>query len=456
MAYSTSSPRTGTQWDVVSDYTSSFVSPLTYLLKPEVRNKIFDAYREDTLFDLLIHSGRSKVTGNTTFRHFEHDSLFHIHTVESKSGTSGAGNAVVITLEEADHLQTGTLSQIKKKDLVIVYTAASGAIKGYVTDKSTSTADAHTVTIKPIDTSVDLVTATAAADKIGIFSSGASDGAGMTDATSRLPVEFSNYVQIIDTAKKIDGSESANVSFVQVDGKPYYYSQMVVDGDLEQRMKIEGTFIFGHKGSLTDPVTSKTAYFTGGLEYWADTEGYLESYSSNFALADLQNVCKNLDLERAPEKQLLLVGNVLNYDIDDYVKGKLDNTAIDWSKMGVGNAAGRMIDFGVDGFRYANFTFMKKKFSPFNYIGATGGTTLSPYPTMGFTVPWERVVDPKTGDEVDSICYRYKQNDRGSRFMRFWERGEKITNTDQLEFNWKAEAGLQCALARHINKIKKA
>jgi hypothetical protein len=146
---------------------------------------------------------------------------------------------------------------------------------------------------------------------------------------------------------------------------------------------------------------------------------------------------------------------VLNYDIDDFVKGRLDNTAINWAAMGIGSAASRTVDFGIDGFRYGNFEFMKKKLAPFNYIGNTGGTSLSPYPTMGFTVPWDRITDAK-GEEVDTICYRYKANDRGSRFMRFWERDEKITNTDQLEFNWKAEAGLQVALARHINKIYKA
>lgn len=444
---------TQTQWDVVSDYTAGFVSPTSYLLKPDVRNQIFDGYREDMLYDFLIHSGKSAVTGDRTFRWLEHDFIYHVHTVESKSGSAGAGNSVTVVLEEADHLQSGTLSQIKIKDEVIVFTAASGAIKGYVTAKVTSSADAHTVTISPLDATIDLVTATAAADTIGIFSSAASDGAGMTDATSRLPVEFYNYVQIIDTAKKTDGQESARQSWVEIEGKPYYYNQLVVDGDLEQRLKMNSVFIFGHRTTKTDPVTSKTAYFTGGLEFWADTEGYSEPYSSNFAIGDLQNVCKNLDKERATGKQLFLVGNTLDFDVDDFVKGRLDNTAIDWSSMGVGSAASRMIDFGVDGFRYNNFTFMKKKMDIFTYAGLNSAA--SPYPTMGFTIPWDRVRGAD-GKERDTIRMRYMQNDRGSRYNRFWVRDEKITNSDQIEFNHKGEVGLELQFARQINKIYKS
>lgn len=445
---------TQTQWNVVSDYTASFVSPTTYLLKPDIRKQIFDVYEEDQLYDFLIHSGKSAVTGDRTFRWFEHDYITHIHTVESKSGSAGAGNAVTVVLEEADHLQSGTLSQIKKKDLVLVYTAASGVIKGYVTAKSTSSADAHTVTIKPLDATIDLVTATAAADTIGIFSSGASDGAGMTEATSRLPVDFFNYVQIIDTQKKTDGQESARESFVEVDGKPYYYNQLVVDGDLEQRMKINNAFIFGHRGTQVDPDTSKTAYLTGGLDYWASTEGYTEPYSSNFALSDLLNVCKNLDKERAKDKHLFIVGNSLDADLDDFVKGRLDNTAIDWSSMGVGSAASRMIDFGVDGFRYNNFTFMKKKANIFTYGGLTN-TALSPWPFTGYTIPWGKVMGADN-KERDTIRMRYMQNDRGSRFQRFWVRDEKITNSDQIEFNHKGEVGLELVGARQINKIYRA
>lgn len=452
--YSPTNVRPGTQWNVESSYTASFVSPTNYLLKPEVRNKIFQAYDERALYDFLIHSGRTKVTGNTTYRWLEHDSYFHTHTVESVAGSAGAGNAATFTLEEVDHLATGTLSEIKKKDLVIVYTA-SGARRGYVTATVKTADTAHTVTVNPVDSAIDLVTEGIAGSTIVVFSSAASDGANMTAPTSRLPVEFYGYVQIIDTQKKTNGGESANVSFVEVDGKPYYYHQLVQDGDMEQRMKFENAAIFGQRGSETDPVTSGTAYLTAGLEWYADNEGYAEPYSGSFGLADLQNVQKNLDLEKAPTKQLFLVGNQLGNDVDDFVKGRLDNTAIDWSKMGIGSVSDRMIDFGVDGFRYGNFIFMKKKFGPLNTLGLTGGISASPYPKMGFCVSWDRVT-AANGEEEDTICLRYKQNDRGSRFMRYWDRDYKITNDDAYEFNWKGEMGLQNALARHTNKVYSA
>ena len=79
-----------TQWNVASTYDSAFVAPSTYLLDTEVRKDIFDAYQEDTLFDFLVHSNRTEVSKERVFRWFEHDYLFHLHTIESFTG-SGAG-----------------------------------------------------------------------------------------------------------------------------------------------------------------------------------------------------------------------------------------------------------------------------------------------------------------------------------------------------------------------------
>lgn len=456
-----SNPRVGQEWSVATDYTQKFLSPTNYILKPEIRAQIFDVYREDTLFDFLIHSGRRKRSGNQVFRHHEFDSILHLHTVESFTGTTGAGNPATITLEEADHLDDSTannLSQIKEKDVVMVYTS-TGVIRGYVTDVDKGTPDAHTATIDPIDDTVDLVSAIANGDKVAIMTNAHSDGAGQSDATARRPVNFYNYMEIFDVTKRTDGSESANEAFVVVDGKPYYYNQLVIDGDLEIRLKMEAAFVFGTRAlkAGADPETGKDVYFTGGLEFWADNEGYSEPYSSNFALSDLENVCRNLDLERASNKHMFLVGNELDMDLDSFVKGQFDNAtnasgSLNFTNWGIGNAASRIVDFGIDGFRFNNREFMKKKYDAFNYIGMTAATD-SPYPGMGFTIPWDTIRDPKSQDDVDSICLRYKENDRGSRFMKYWERDQKITNKDQIEFCWKAEAGIQIARARWINKV---
>lgn len=453
-----SNVRPGTAWNVEAGYDASFVAPSTYLMKREIRKKIFEAYDERAIYDFLIHSGRTLVSANTQFNWHEFDSFNHTHTIESFTG-SGAGTPIVATLEEVDHLSsgalTGNLSQLKVKDLVIVYTATA-AVRGYVTTTDKTTDTAHIVTIDPLDDTVDLGSLTANGDQIVKYSSAASDGAVMTAATSRLPVPYYGYVQIIDTQKKVDGGEAANQAEVEIDGKPYYYNQIVVDGDLEQRMKIENAFLFGVRNTKADPVeTPKVAYMTAGLEWYADNQGYAEPYSGTFGLTDLQNVQRNLDLEKAPAKQLLLVGNELNMSCDDFIKGRLDNTAVDWSSMGVGSVAGKEVDFGVDGFRYGNYTFMKKKFGALNTLGLTGGITNSNYPYMGFCVSWDRVKGAN-GEDQDTICLRYKANDRGSRFMKFWTRDEKVTNRDQVEFNHKSEVGLQCALSRHINKIYKA
>jgi hypothetical protein len=454
-------PRAGTQWNVGSSYTKTFVSPATLHDRPEVLETIFD-YDKTDLFSFMLYAQKMKVSGNVEYNHAEHDAYNHMHTTSGSPTGTGAGVATVVTLTTGtgDHLASGTLSKPLVNDQGIAYTA-SGARRFIVTAVDKSTPNAHTVTIKPTNASIDLGTETISGTKLVFFASGFGDGTGMPSPTSRLPVTYSNFIQTFKVMKKSDGRQAATETYWKdpKTGTQLYVNSIFNDGEKEIRDQMCYAFLFGEKSSaLTDPTDStKTLYLTGGLDWYAEQQGYTEGYTSGaMGISDIENVIQNLKYEKAPSKQLILCGVTAGLDIDRVIKAYNDNTGIDFSQMGIGSVSGRTVDFGIDGFRHGNFTFMKKSLDGLNEQGisnaGTGSTTVK-WPKVAYILPWGSTVDA-AGKPVERVAVRYMQNvQEGSRYMQAWTRSKKETNTDAHEFNHMAEAGFQVFMSRQINKL---
>lgn len=441
--------------------TSAYISPSTYLTKRDIRKKIFPRYREENLFDFLFHSGRKKVTVNERFDWWEDDYLYSSAATASKSGTNGAGNTATVTITSASHFESGTQSGGRVNDLALVHTT-SGIIKVFVSAVDRTTDSAHVYTLKPIVATDNLVgnLASGGGDKIAFFSNAYADGTDQGESVIRKPLQFTNYTQIVKTQYEANGSESANQVEVEIDGKPYFYLKGVEDAANRHNTDIEFAMILGEQSTTMTDADGNTLNLTRGLESYVDNFGNQQSYST-FQYSSLTTLEKTLDSERAPIDIMLLNGNTLNIDTDGVVKGELDNNGIEYDKFGKGDPRRRYVDFGFDGFRFSNRFYHKKKWDALNYTPVTGGDldisggSASPYPTMGFAVPLDKVKDPK-GDLVDTICLRYKMNDRFNRFQQDWYRDIEITNLDKIEFNHLSEVGLQAACQNQFVKLFKS
>lgn len=445
------------QWAVEGIFGPGYISPDSLLAQREIRNKIFDRYDEKTLFDWLIASGRQEVSANTKFSWHEQDALWKVAEVASKAGTNGAGNTVTVTLKAADHLESGKKSLFMKNDTVGVYTAAAGLIKGFVSATVKTSDNAHTVDIQPIDDTVNLVGNTAADDKVFLISSAHADGTKQPESRRRKPIELSAYTQIMKTRFKATGSASADKSEVLINGKPFYYLQGVIDADMEHRLKINYQISIGGAGDTkVDPESGDTIYFSDSLEHVIDNRGNLETYTAgSFSLTNLKNITKTLERQRASKEMCLIVETSLGQDIDDFAKGRLDNTAIDYSsKMWSGKAGLKAVDFGFDHITYGGFTFHKQNASYLNYLGNTGFSG-SPYEGQGYVIPLDK--KESRGKEIDTISLMTKANDRDNRFMRHDVKDNfKIDGEDSYVFDHMSEVGLRLVGANTMFKIATA
>lgn len=437
---------------VENSLTGAYLAPNTFLNKRDIRKKIFDKYHEHNLFDFLYHSNRKKKTDNTTFNWWEHTYLFNNAIIASFTG-SGAGNPITITLKAGSYQNGGKLSAPKKGDTVMV-----GGLRGWIQSVNKATDNAHTITVKPVN-SADNLSAVAAADGlVTIYGDGKADGTGMPSSMLRLPEMYDNDTQILATYFETDGSVAANKAEVTIPGKgDYYYLQGVVDAANMHNLKIEFTLILGQRAvGLSDSTEdNKEVTLTHGLDKFITDDGNLEPYTT-FAFADLENIEKTLSKERAPKEVAMANGINLNLGLEAVLRDTMKDTGISYAAFGKGNGKERAIDFGFDSFRHNSRSYHNREFEALNYEPVTGSTG---FPDVGYVIPMGQVKNAKpTGmdDEyMDMISLRYKENDRENRFIKHWTRDQTITNKDAFEFCHQSEFGLQAGGLNQFIKVHK-
>jgi hypothetical protein len=147
--------------------------------------------------------------------------------------------------------------------------------------------------------------------------------------------------------------------------------------------------------------------------------------------------------------------NGVNIDVlfDQFVNSEVGQSGIRYDQFGNGNAAARAVDFGFNSFRFSKHIYHKQCADFMNYSPVTGNAVTgqnSPYPDMSLVGPLDKVANPKPvgaldDDYIDTLCCRFKRNDRQNRFIKHWTRDVTITNQDRIEFNYLSDVGLMMA-----------
>lgn len=444
---------------VEGSLTEAYLAPNTFIHKRDIRKKVFKRYNEANLFDWAIYTNRTTVTDNTRFNWFEFGYLYGYGQIASSSATAyTAGTKVTIVLTAASHSSNGTKSAGKKWDNVLI-----NNIRGWIQSEDKSVNNAHSFVVKPILATDNIagVGVNALANAfIAFYSSSKADGTGMPTSMVRQPDLYYNYTKIVATQFEAYGSEATNKIEFEIDGKPYFYLQGAEDAANKHNTDMMYAFILDEKydGSLSDDGQNSDPVYTGaGIDATIRDFGNNQGYTTNaLAYSDLQTMEKTLSRERAPDEQMMINGVNFDLQLDAIVKGKLDMNGMKYDQFGKGDGKQRAVDFGFDSFRFSKRTYHKKIEDYMNYLPITGYTG-SPYPNLSYVLPLDRVANPKpSGDsdqEVDTLCVRYKANDKQNRYVKHWTRDVTITNNDRIEFNHLSEVGLQFAMLNQTIRL---
>ena len=271
-------------------------------------------------------------------------------------------------------------------------------------------------------------------------------------------MRFENQCQIFKNRYEVTGSEATNKLEVEVtnSNQRYYMFEGADDTFIKHKLDIEYGLLLGSRGddSVTDAAGNKVRT-TRGMDEFITTYGHVQNYTTSFdQMSYIDSIVKTLSIERAPIENMWLNGVNLDLDVDNLLTDVMKAGSLRYDQFGMGNGKQRAIDLGFDTFRKGTFIFHKKRFDALNHPKITASTNGSPWPGVGYIIPLDKVRDPQTNKQMDTICLRYKANSTENRKYKHWFRNVEITNKDALEFNYLCEKGLQLATVNRFVKIK--
>jgi hypothetical protein len=385
---------------------SSYVSSISFLNDREILSSLADATREKDFLDVMQLLGKTKEVGQEEYHHFENDWLFSTITVASKTGT-GVNVDVVATLAAGNHTNTGKDSFPRVGDEVLV---KSGK-KGLVVAKNTTTAGAHTITIRP-QVGQDLGAEIVAADLIAFPNTVAAEGTGSPEGRKSNFIKFLNNTMRLKNSFAITVDQAVTKLSINVQGKPYFMVKGQHDAFLSFQLSEAFALLTSTGGFYNAP--DGTIKTTRGLDAEVRTNGIIHNVAgAAFALTDMRALNKKLDRANAPDEYHWYVGSELNSDVDDAI-GNLEGIrmgAINYASFGSGSEKQRAIDLGFDSFRMYNRTYHKKKLKALNHQGVTWAADNFQWAKRGYMLPMAPVREEKTGSVLDRICVRFRKGD---------------------------------------------
>lgn len=413
--------------------------------------RIFKQVDERDFLMFLEEQQAWMVAEDTNIRWHEEGFIMASATIASFTGGASAGVFAVITLPASAHQNSGTRSPFKENHVIQVDQTPM-----FIQSKNTTTPNAHTITVVPVSSSVTLNTVLAANKTIIIIGSGYAEGTGYSEGMINLPIKFEEQTGIVKTKATITGTAASNRSKVPLaySGQDYYLYEIDYKCFLQHKAELCLAMLIGPGGSVLD-ATGATVRLIDGAITQVQARGNNYVYNGGIQYNDLQNLTRILLKQRASGEHLMNVGHEADLMIEQFTTDSMRNGARIYldntnSTMKNGN---KMVDYGCDGFKLSNFTFVKKRMSEFNNPISTYAPGQA-YPYYVWTTPIANVKDPVTGQAGFSVQIGYKamQGPRGLTADRKFEAmgigGDGFTSEiDERNFRYLTEAGMAVALA---------
>ena len=440
-----------------------YVSNIDFLHDRDIYKKLFNRYHEDTLLDFFEQTGRELVTINGTFHHFEKDWIFSTITVEGAiAGGASAGADATITIAAADHQFNGTRSPYVVGDVLMI----ADTYRVWVKSKDQTTDNAHTITVTPLDSTLQLDGVIAPADIIVNVTNAHSEGSFQPESTVSAPLKFQNNTQIFKNSFSVTGSEAGNKIEIETtvgggESKMYYMYQGIADLHTKHKLDVEYGLLLGQQGDgnvLDANNNNEEVKFTKGMDAQISEFGNIQNYAGGAfdQMSYLDDMVKTMTLQRNDIENMLLLGVNLDLDFDNLMLDTMMNGGIQYNGFGNGNAKQRAIDLSFQSFRKGSYVFHKKKFDALSHPKITASSPDSPWVGTGYLIPLGSSRDSKTGKMNETIMCRYKsEGGKGAnRKYQHWMRTKQITNQDTIQFEYLSDQGLQLTTLNKFFKIQ--
>jgi len=459
MAYTTGALGVPTNYNFVSSFD---------MHKPDIDPELTLARGKQTLYGLLRSLGLSKATTGLQYEHFEQDWI--MPKIKATTAGGGAGAAVTLTLDasaidalsltNSPYISTNTqnLLPVRVNDLLLIKPATGSVnagtyIRAFV--KSIN-AGAGTFVAQPI-LSTQSIPAIGTADEIIIYSNSFGEGTGQPEGRATKAIKKTNNLQIFKNTLDITGSEEKMMSWIMVNGKPFWYAveeentQKVHDNHKELGLLLGQKFT--NTSLVNTSAATETLTGTEGLIPGILSGGNIVNYSgiTGITLADMENAVKILDRERGSKKNWLKAGINLSIDIDNKLGDRFKeggfvygNTTFDEKKK---------VALEWDTFSIGNYMFVKETYDAFNDPQTLGAAGYG-FPNEAMVIPMDNKVVSVNGEgvTVPSLRVRYLEN-RENKVV--FANMIEIDGVDKMTFRYLSHCGLEMFAKNRYLYIRK-
>ena len=364
-------------------------------------------------------------------------------TVASKVGTltwdAGTQDADGKTVAAADH-------GVRAGDMILM-TNGTITVPCFVTSREAN----NTVKILRYD---DQNMPSAADVDILVYGSEYSKGTvGRVGANKPSHLSRSNKPIILKDKYEISGSDAAQIGWVEIsgeEGQSGYMWYLKASGDTKARFSdylemamMESVTAGANMAAST--VTNATGAIGGteGLFEALSTRGNisnaLDGATATDALAEFDDILKELDANGAIEENMLFVNRDVALSIDDMLAAQ-NSYGTNGTSFGVFNNAEDMaLNLGFSGFRRGSYDFYKSDFRYLNDLATRGGINAanSANAIRGVMIPagTSTVYDQQMGKNLKRpfLHVRYRASQTDNRKMKTWTTGSVGAVTSELD-----------------------
>jgi hypothetical protein len=440
------------------DFTSGAGNDFSQQYLPEIYEAEVERYGNRTLSGFLNMVGAEMPMTSDQVIWSEQNRLH----ISYDACTLTATDSAELTIQDSDgSVGAGKPHAIRENALIVILDPATGTeykaiVKGAITD---TTIKAH-----PFGAAAwDGTTAASAGLKVFVFGSEFGKGtAGMQGSVEPSFTQFSNSPIIIKDKYGINGSDTAQIGWVEVateDGTSGYLWYLKAESETRLRYQdyLEMAMVESEKVDDTlagISANSKNAKGTEGLFAAITKRGNV--YGAFPAdLDSFDTILKNLDGQGAIEENMLFLDRATNLAFDDMLAGLDGGSTGSGSAYGVfENSQEMALNLGFTGFRRGSYDFYKTDWKYLNDASTrgadssfAGGQNPEGDAIDGVLVPagTSTVYDQILGTNIRRpfLHVRYRASEADDRRMKTWITGSVggayTSDVDEMNVHFLSE-----------------
>lgn len=389
--------------------------------------------------------GFSDGSDTPTVGHYElpwQEDEIHVGTITTAS--TGAGTAVTFSVHADNMYDTGITSGGSARQAS--YALAGDIFELYdrtqvrVMSKDV-TVNPHRLTVKPLDSAVDLVTALIAAESYGITHNLFAEASGLPASRSPRIMTYNNTFGLIKHACDISGHELTNAVYHEtiVGDASSARQSIIVTMKHEDIIRYERSksnlLLFGQQATGLNELVTETSMdtpinSTEGFVQFGLTSGLQDTYTvGSYALTDFDVIADHLYDERAITSSNLVTldgptittetENMLNTffvnDLSPFINNLIDGYTETFKGLHQTlDTADATAGFGYSVVKKNGLLFHMKRLSEFNDIKVVGNTNYA-YRNYRMVAPMGLTNDIRTSKSRPMCGYEYKALNNYSR-----------------------------------------